>query len=43
MAETKKKRVVLTLEKKIDAIKRLDQGVPAYKIAEEMGVGKTQI
>jgi len=43
MADTKKKRIVLTLEQKINAIKRLDQGTPAYKIASEMGVGKTQI
>jgi hypothetical protein len=33
----------VTLEEKIQAIKKLDAGTPAYKIAEEMGVGKTQI
>jgi len=43
MADARKKRIVLTLEQKINAIKRLDQGTPAYKIASEMGVGKTQI
>jgi len=43
VAHTKIKRIVLTLEQKINAIKRLDQGTPAYKIASEMGVGKTQI
>jgi hypothetical protein len=38
-----KKRIVLTLEEKIQAIKKLDAGTPAYKIAEELGFGKTQI
>lgn len=41
--KARKKRIVLTLEEKIQAIKKLDAGTPAYKIAEEMGVGKTQI
>lgn len=43
MATPKKKRTVLTLEAKLDAIKKLELGIPAYKIAEELGVGKTQI
>ena len=41
MATTKRK--VLTLEQKVEAIKQLDSGKPAYKIANEYGVGKTQI
>ncbi|XP_045215207.2 tigger transposable element-derived protein 4-like [Mercenaria mercenaria] len=43
MADTKKKRVVLTLEEKINAIKLMDRGTPAYKIAQYLAVGKTQI
>ena len=37
------KRKVLTLEQRIEAIKLMDAGKPAYKVAEEFGVGKTQI
>lgn len=37
------KRKVSTLEQRVDAIKLLDSGKPAYKIAEDFGVGKTQI
>jgi predicted DNA-binding protein YlxM (UPF0122 family) len=40
---TSPKRKVLTLQQKVDAIKLLDAGKAAYKIAEEFGVGKTQI
>jgi len=43
MAEKTKKRTVLSLEDKIKAINKLDQGIPAYRIAQEMNVGKTQI
>jgi len=43
MDVTKKKRVLLTLAEKISVIKKLDQGISAYKIAAEIGVGKTQI
>jgi len=37
------KRKVLTLQQKYDAIKLLDSGRQAYKIAADLGVGKTQI
>ena len=37
------KRKVLTLEQRIEAIKLMDAGKPAYKVVEEFGVGKTQI
>lgn len=37
------KRKVSTLEQRVDAIKLLDSGKPAYKVAEDFGVGKTQI
>ncbi|XP_069105391.1 tigger transposable element-derived protein 4-like [Argopecten irradians] len=37
------KRKVLTLNDKIEAIKLLDAGKPAYKVAQDFGVGKTQI
>ena len=37
------KRKVLTLEQRIEAIKLMNAGKPAYKVAEEFGVGKTQI
>ncbi|KAK3104668.1 hypothetical protein FSP39_007460 [Pinctada imbricata] len=40
---TPKKRVLLTLGQKVEAIKLLDSGKAAYKIAEDLGVGKTQI
>ncbi|XP_069102035.1 tigger transposable element-derived protein 4-like [Argopecten irradians] len=43
MADRKKSRVLLTLGQKVEAISQLDDGVPAYKIAEKLGVGKTQI
>ena len=35
--------MVLTLEQRIKAIEMMDQGKPAYKTAEEYGVGKSQI
>ena len=38
-----KKRIVLTLNQKYEAIQELEKGVPAYKVAERLGVGKTQI
>jgi len=31
------------LEQKISATKQLDQGKPAYKLAQELGVGKRQV
>lgn len=37
------KRKVLTLEQKIQAIKLLVAGKAAYNVAEDLGVGKTQI
>ena len=40
---TKQKRKLLTLEEKVQAIKLLDAGKPAYQVAEDFGVGKTQI
>lgn len=43
MSETKKTRIVLDLQQKYEAIQKLDKGIPAYKVAEELGVGKTQI
>lgn len=43
MEQRKKERTVLTLEDKVDAIKRIEQETPAYKTATELGVGKTQI
>ena len=43
MATASPKRKLLTLEQKVDAIKLLDSGKAAYKIAEQYGVGKTQI
>lgn len=41
--KTQKTRVVLTLEERVKVIEKLDSGIPAYKIANELGVGKTQI
>ena len=43
LGSTKQKRKVLTLEERVQAIKVLDAGRPAYKVAEDFGVGKTQI
>jgi transposase len=40
---TKQKRKVLTLEERVQAIKLIDAGKSAYKVAEDFGVGKTQI
>jgi kinesin family protein 6/9 len=40
---TKQKRKVLSLEEKVQAIILLDAGKPVYKVAEDFGVGKTQI
>ena len=40
---TKQKRKVLNLEERVQAIKLLDTGKPAYKVVEDFGVGKTQI
>ncbi|KAG1687723.1 hypothetical protein GQR58_008296 [Nymphon striatum] len=37
------KRKFLSLDEKSKAINRLEKGSPAYKVAEEFGVGKTQI
>lgn len=37
------KRKALNLDQKVEAIKLLDSGKPAYKVAEIYGVGKTQI
>jgi kinesin family protein 6/9 len=37
------KRKVLTLDQRVEAIKLLDSGKPAYKVAEDFGMGKTQI
>jgi transposase len=34
------KRKFLSLEEKCNAIKLLDNGMPAYKVAEQLGVGK---
>lgn len=41
MADIKKKRIVLTLQQKFDAIRLLDWGMPAYKIAKDLGIQKT--
>ena len=40
---TKQIRKVLNLEEKVQAIILLDAGKPVYKVAEDFGVGKTQI
>jgi hypothetical protein len=37
------KQKILTLEQRVEAIRLLDSGKVAYKIADEFGVGKTQI
>ena len=37
------KRKTLTLEEKLKAIAELDKGRPAYKVAGDFGVRKTQI
>ncbi|KAG1651342.1 Tigger transposable element-derived protein 4 [Nymphon striatum] len=37
------KRKFLSLDEKLKAINLLEKGSPAYKVAEEFGVGKTQI
>lgn len=37
------KRKTLTLNEKVEAIKLLGSGKPAYKIAKELEVWKTQI
>ena len=43
MADSRKKRTVLALDQRFAALKGLDQGIPAYKVAIEMNVRKTQI
>ena len=40
---TPKKRKVLTLEERVQAVKFLKSGKSARSVAEEMGVGRTQI
>lgn len=40
---SKQKRKVLTLNERVEAIKLLDAGRPACKIALDFGAGKTQI
>jgi hypothetical protein len=37
------KRKFLSLEEKCSAIKLLENGMPAYTVAEQLGVGKTLI
>lgn len=41
--EGKQKRIVLTLDQKIKALELLDRGKAACRVAEDFGVGKTQI
>ena len=43
MATPKRKRIVLTLKQKLEEIEELDKGLPAYKKASNIGLGKTQI
>lgn len=40
---TKKKKIFLTLEKRVEAIKMLDQGRTAQYVADHFGCGRTQI
>lgn len=42
MAE-KRKKTVVTMEEKLHAIRRMDAGETAKKIAAEMGVGKSTV
>lgn len=37
------KRKVLTLDQRVEVIKLLDSGRPAYKVADDFGVVNTQI
>lgn len=39
----KRKKIVVTIEQKLEAIKRLDSGESAKKIAFELGVGKSTV
>ena len=39
----KRKKVVVTMEKKLRAIKQLDSGVMTKTIASELGVGKSTV
>ena len=40
---TKHKRVTLTIEQKLDILKKLDQGSTMSSIASEFGVGKSTV
>ena len=40
---TKSKRLYLTLEQRVAAVKMLDQGKYAQSVADHFGCGKTQI
>ena len=37
------KRVILTLEQRVNVIKKLDAGISCRAVAQETGCGKTQI
>lgn len=39
----KRKHVAVSLEKKLEAVKRLDQGEPLKKVARELGVGEATV
>ena len=42
-SSTKRKRVTLTIEQKLDILKKLDQGSTISSIASEFGVGKSTV
>ena len=42
-SSTKRKRVTLTIEQKLDILKKLDQGSTMSSIATEFGVGKSTV
>lgn len=43
MTEKKRKQIIVTMEMKLDALKRLDKGESVNKIALDFGVGQTTI
>lgn len=40
---TKRKKVVVSMEQKLEAIKRLDKGETMQKVADDFGVGRVTV
>ncbi len=41
--DLKRKRVITTIEKKLEILKKIDQGVSLAAVAQEFGLGKSTI